>query len=239
MYGNAAKLATPNRLAGMGGQIGTVVMDLVVPIAGFYVLRAIGLEPVLALILAGVPTAGAIAYRAVRRRKADALGMFVLTILAGSVALTFVTGSPRFLLAKEGWFTGVIGAGFLVTLWFARPLAFTLARGMLRHSPLGTTLRVDTWDEHWEHDSRFRRTWRVATALWGVGLIADAGARVVMAYTLPVDTVPALGGALWAATFIALQVIQHVYFTRVRLWSRLRAPTVPAVGGANEGKEAI
>lgn len=165
----------------------------------------------------------AIGYRATRQRAVDALGIFVLIVLTGSVALSFATGSPRFLLAKEGWFTAAIGVGFLVTLRFARPLAFSIARAMLQHSPLGNTLRTHAWDEYWERDPRFRRTWRVATVLWGIGLIADAAARVVMAYTLPVDTVPALGGALWAITFIALQIVQHLYFSRVGLWASLRA----------------
>lgn len=227
--------AAPRRLAGMGGQLSTLVMDLVVPVAGYYVLRAVGVDPVLALILAGVPTTAVIAYRVIRQRKVDTLGIFVLTVLAGSVGLTFVTGSPRFLLAKEGWFTAAIGVGFLVTLRFARPLAFSLARAMLRHSPLGTTLGVDTWDQRWERDRRFRRTWQVATALWGVGLIADAVVRVIMAYTLPVDVVPALGGALWAVTFVVLQVIQQIYFTRVGLWTGLRVPVPTATSAELPG----
>lgn len=206
----------------MGGPISTLLMDLVVPVAGYYILRALGLDPVLALMLAGAPTAAAVIYRVIRQRKVDALGIFVLTVLAGSVALSFVTGTPRFLLAKEGWFTAAIGAAFLVSLRFARPLAFSMARAMLSHTPLGATLNVGTWDELWERDRRFRRIWRVATVLWGAGLIADAAARVVMAYTLPVDTVPALGAALWAVTFVLLQIIQHIYFTRAGLWPGLR-----------------
>ena len=229
----------PNRLAGMGGQLGTLAMDLVIPVAGYYVLRAVGLEPVLALILAGVPTVAAIIYRVLRQRKVDALGIFVLTILAGSVALTFVTGSPRFLLAKEAWFTAAISAGFLVTLWFARPLAYSMARAMLRPTPLGAALAVDRWDEYWERDQRFRRTWRVATVLWGVGLLADAAVRMVMAYALPVDVVPALAGALWAVTFVALQVIQQIYFTRVGLWTGLRARAAQDTTGAAARRASV
>ncbi|MBK1787649.1 hypothetical protein JHE00_25260 [Prauserella sp. ASG 168] len=208
-----------------------LLFDLVVPIVGFYVLRALGVEPVLALILAGVPTIVHFGYRAIAKRKLDALGIFVLVVLAGSVALSFVTGSARFLLAREGWFTGVIGIGFLATLWTARPLAFRMARGMLEHSTLAATLRPDTWDARWEGSARFRRTWRVATVLWGVGLLADAVARVVMAYTLPTDTVPALGGVLWAVTFVLLQVVQHLYFTKVGLWRSLREDPEFAAGG--------
>lgn len=35
-----------------------------------------------------------------------------------------------------------------------------------------------------------------------------------MALALPVGLVPALGGALWPVTFLVLQVVTNVYFTR-------------------------
>lgn len=212
----------PRPLEGMGRHIATLVMDLVVPIVGYYVLRSIGLDPVLALILAGMPITAMVCYRAVRQRRVDALGIFVLVVLTGSVTLTLVTGSPRFMLAKDGWFTAAIAIGFLCTLWLRRPLAYTLARAILRPTPMGKTFRTETWDQRWETDPAFRRPWRVATVMWGVTMLADAIVRVVMAYTLPVDSVPALDGALWAITFVSVQVLQHYYFHRVGLWESLR-----------------
>ncbi len=62
----------------------------------------------------------------------------------------------------------------------------------------------------------------MTTVIWGAALLADAVIRVVMAYTLPVDVVPGLGGALWPVTFIMLQVITNVYFWRAGLWRILR-----------------
>jgi hypothetical protein len=53
-----------------------------------------------------------------------------------------------------------------------------------------------------------------------------------MAYTLPVDIVPGLAGALWAVTFLALQLIQHLYFTHVGLWTRLRAQATHTTANA-------
>ncbi|PFG31854.1 hypothetical protein ATJ78_2836 [Paramicrobacterium agarici] len=216
---------------GMGGQLGLIITDLVVPVAGFYILRAIGLDAVLALILAGLPTVLAIAVRSIRQRKVNALGIFVLIVLAGSALLTFVTGSPRFLLAKEGWFTGAIGLGFLVSLRFRRPVAFTFARTMIEPTRMSARLHPQLWDDIWEDDAGFRRIWRGATVLWGVGMIGDAIVRVVMAYALPVDLVPVIAGALWAVTFVVLQVIQHRYFARAGLWRR-----VEQAGRTQEGE---
>lgn len=200
----------------------TLLMDLVVPVAAYYLLRLAGLDPLPALILGVVPTLVFLVGQAIHRRRLDALGVFVLVLVVACIAVSLVTGSPRFLLAKGGAVTGVIGLGFLATLWMARPLPFTLARAMLRRTPMGAALHTDSWDERWDRNPWFRRVWRVDTVMWAAGLLADSAVRVVMAYTLPVDAVPALSAGLWAVTFVALQVTQHIYFTRSGLWRTLR-----------------
>lgn len=214
------------------GRAATLLMDLVVPVVGYYLLRAAGLGPVTAVVLAALPTTAFLLQQAVRRRRFDAFGLFVLVLLALGTGVSFLTGSPRFLLAKGGWVAAVVGTGFLLSLLLARPLAFTLARAMLRRSPAGAKLRTPTWDARWESDPAFRRPWRVATVMWGLGLLGDAAARVTMAFTLPVDAVPALSAGLWGVTFVALQVAQHLYFTRTGLWRGLtEASPVPRALG--------
>jgi len=53
---------------------------------------------------------------------------------------------------------------------------------------------VRSWDLPWDPEPKFRRIWRVASVIWGMGLVIDATARVVIADTLPVDAVPASPG---------------------------------------------
>lgn len=62
----------------------------------------------------------------------------------------------------------------------------------------------------------------MCTVIWGTAILADAAIRVTMAITLPVGVVPALGGALWPVTFIALQVVTNIYFARSGFWQILR-----------------
>ncbi|OXM57302.1 hypothetical protein CFP71_08875 [Amycolatopsis thailandensis] len=202
-------------------QWGVVLLEIVVPLAGYYVLRGLGAGALAALALCALPTVAFVLYRAIRRRSIDTLAIFVLAIFAVSVGVSFVTGSPRFMLAKAGWFTGAVGAAFLISLLFTRPLAFGMGRSMLAKSPWADTLRVTEWNELWPRHGWFRRAWRVATVLWGVALLADAAGRVLMAYALPVDAVPALGAALYGVTFVVVQVLQHLYFRHVGLWRRL------------------
>lgn len=57
--------------------------------------------------------------------------------------------------------------------------------------------------------------WRVSSVLWGIGTLADAALRVVLAYTLPVDEVPGLATALYAVTSAVL-VVTNVYYVAAR-----------------------
>jgi hypothetical protein len=82
---------------------------------------------------------------------------------------------------------------------------------------------VRSWDLLWDTEPKFRRIWRVASVIWGMGLVIDATARVVISYTLPVDAVPAIGGLLYPVTFVVLQVAGNVYFHRAGLYRLLGA----------------
>ncbi|WP_018503198.1 VC0807 family protein [Parafrankia discariae] len=207
-----------------GREIAAIAVDLVVPVAAYYLLRGVGCAPGPALLLASVPTAVFGLHQIVRHRRVDALAAFVLAVLAGSVLISAITGSPRFLLAKGAFFTAAIGLVFLGSFLARRPLAFVLARDMLGRTPWGARFDVGSWDVHWAGDAVFRRAWRFATGLWAAGMLADAAVRLAMALTLPVDAVPALGSALSVVTFVGLQVIQQVYFARVGLWASLAGP---------------
>ena len=81
----------------------------------------------------------------------------------------------------------------------------------------------EVFDDLWNSEPQFRHIWRVASVLWGVGLLTDAVLRVVMPYTLPIPVVPGLGGALWPVTFVLLQVVSNVHYHRAGLYRILGA----------------
>lgn len=57
--------------------------------------------------------------------------------------------------------------------------------------------------------------------------------RVVIAYTLPSDAVPAVGTALYLATSALLIVVTNVYYAHAGLWTMLRpSPSAAATTGA-------
>jgi hypothetical protein len=79
------------------------------------------------------------------------------------------------------------------------------------------------WERDWADSPRFRRTLRVMTAAWGAAFLIDAAARVVMAYTLPVDLVPFLSTALLVVLLVAIVQVSKAYGRR-----HLRRPADPA-----------
>jgi hypothetical protein len=209
-----------------GGFAVSLLADLVLPLALYYGLRAAGLGVYVTLVIAAAAPAALVLVRLVRSRTTDHLALFTLTVILASTAVSLVSGDPRLLLAREGWLTALIGLWFLFSLPARRPLAFLYSRPLLerRTTPHG---RAADWDELWDRLPRFRRLWRVGTALWGAALLVDSAVRVAMAYTLPVDEVPALNGALYGVTSFALIVITNVYYRAAGLYrpdSALYAP---------------
>jgi hypothetical protein len=214
----------------------TVLFGLAAPIALYYGLRAAGAGIVPSLIAGTVAPAGSAIVQAIRHRRIDALAVTVVILLVLSAGVSVLAGSPRFLLAKDAVLTAVWGTWFLLSLRGRRPLTFRFTRPLLEgHRIFDPRTRIwsapteRSWDELWELVPRFRRMWQVTTVIWGAAFLLDAGVRVVMAYALPVDDVPALAGALWLVTFLLLQIITNVYLSRSGLWPILRGhqPTVP------------
>ena len=207
----------------------TMIIDMVAPVAVYYAARALGGTVWVALIAGGIVPAIGVVTGLLNRRRAGAMGILILAALAASTALSLVSGSPRALLARDGLTTGTWACYMYLSLLARRPATFVVSRPLLEgrriFDPPGRAWvrpASMSWDEIWERVPRFRRIWRVCTVIWGSAILADAVVRVVMAYTLPIGLVPALGSALWPVTFIALQFVTNVYFARSGFWRILR-----------------
>jgi hypothetical protein len=106
--------------------------------------------------------------------------------------------------------TGVTGIWFLTSLRGSRPLAYRFTRPLVE----GRFRWPEHWDELWPRSPLFRRMWRNASLLFGAGTLLDAVLRVVFAYTLPPDVVPALGLALTVVTLLVVNVVVGIHYAR-------------------------
>ncbi|MEV6671906.1 VC0807 family protein [Streptomyces sp. NPDC051162] len=204
-----------------------LLWDMVAPIALFYGLRALGASTFAALLASSVLPLVTTGVCWIRDRRLEGMAAFVAGVMLLGAMGSLISGDARFMLARDGWVTAVAGLCFLASVWARRPLAYLGARPLLegRFRSDGTP-----WETLWQNEPVFRRIWRVSTVIWGAALLIDAAARVVMSYTLPVNTVPGLGGLLWPATMVLLQLVNGVYYRVAGLW-RLTAGS-----GRREGR---
>lgn len=196
--------------------IGNIGFGLIAPLALFYGLRGIGVDQWMALLVGGIPPSAQTLWPVLRKGRIDAVSVFTLTILLLSVAVSFLAGSPRFLLAKDGWMTAVTGTWMLGTLPrkpFIYQFICSISTREMRERQIANRRESRT----------YRHVLRVATAIWGVGLVLDAIVRVVLAYSLPVDRVPLVSGLQYAVVYFLLQAVSQVYLRRKSVRTRVEA----------------
>ncbi len=203
-------MTTPNREIGrrLLEVAGRAAVGLAAPLLIYYLLRAAGRSVYAALLVSTLVSAIPGLVGLLRRQRVNALSAYFTTMLLGSAVVAAIAGSTQFLLAKEAVLTGVTGVWFLVSAGTDRPLSYVFSRPLLQ----GRLHWPDDWDGLWLRSPRWRRMWRVSSVLWGCGTLADAVLRVVFAYTLPPDAVPALATGLIAVTTVGLILVTNVLY---------------------------
>ncbi|GGV05288.1 hypothetical protein GCM10010260_48040 [Streptomyces filipinensis] len=184
-----------------------LALNVAAPLAVFYGLRAAGVGLWWAVLASAVPPVLEALLTVVRERRVGMLGALVLALVALGAALSAVTGSPRFMFAKDGWMTGIVGLVFLATLR-GQPVIHRLLSSVARGE------RRARLEHNWQVSPTFRHLMRLLTAVWGVGLLLDSGVRVVLAYTLPVDSVMLVTTLQYVALFVGLEVFSRRYGRR-------------------------
>jgi hypothetical protein len=142
-----------------------------------------------------------------RRRRVDGLSTYVTAMTLTALAVSLLPGSTHVLLAKEAVLTGTTGLWFFAGTRARRPLIYLASRPLLE----GRFRWPSDWEQLWQASPRFRHMWRTASAVWGIGLLIDAGLRVVLAWTLP-PRVPALATALYVVTLVVLNLVTHAWY---------------------------
>jgi hypothetical protein len=191
-----------------------LLAGFLLPLAVFYGLRAAGASAYTALLAGTAASLVGTAVDLARKRSMNPVTLFVITLMVFSTAVS--------LLARGAWATGLSGSWFLASSFTRRPLAYLLSRPLLE----GRFGWPADWDTLWERLPRFRRVWRVTGVMVGVSLLLDCGLRILMAYTLPVDSVPLLSTALSAATSAVLIIAVNIYYQvtgAARKWSSFYA----------------
>jgi hypothetical protein len=156
-----------------------LLLDLLVPTAGYFALHALGMGDVWALTVAGSAAAVVTVLNSVRERHVDLLGALVVAELMLSVALAAVTHDARLILARGALYL-VIGGVVLVASGLAgRPVTYKAAEPM---ATKGDPLRAQAYAAAWENSARFRAVHVRLSTVIGAGMIAYAVLRLVIIY---------------------------------------------------------
>lgn len=196
----------PQRPARAGAALSRVLLvHVLVPLALFYGLRWMGVNQFLALLAGAViPAAGAVRGLVVERR-VGGLQVFMLGTMGLTVAMSFVTGSPRLLLVRNGWGMAAVGVWMLGTVAARRPFLYEATRIVVDLD--GQRRLAANWDRY----PAFRRMLRMCSAFWGAACLLDSALRAVLAMTLPVDLVPVLDDVLLGVTVLAILAFQRFF----------------------------
>ena len=191
-----------------------IVLDLLIPTAGYYTLRGMGFGQLVALGITVLPAVAYFLYRVGRGQKVDAFETFILLIIAASDGASFIAGSPRLFLSTDGWTSFVISLACILSLRARRPLVYLLIRSLLDNTPLRVKYRTAEWEDIWERDQTFRRAWVVSTMVWAA-LDGIAGViRMCIAFLVPVDTAPMLLGVVTITWVVGLQIWQSKFLKK-------------------------
>ncbi|MFE8937286.1 VC0807 family protein [Streptomyces sp. NPDC007872] len=191
----------------------TIGLNVVAPILTYDILTEDhGWSEFGALLVSGVWPVLDSAVMVAWRRKVDEFAVVSLVFLVITAVVSLVGAhTARALLIKDSGVTGLFGLLCLATLLAPRPLMFYFGR---KFATDGTPESAAWWNGLWQFDG-FRSTMRTITLVWGVGYLAEALVRIVLAYALSTSVMVVLSPVLIYATLGAL-ALWTAWFSRRR-----------------------
>jgi hypothetical protein len=186
-----------------------MLVDIVLPVAGYYLLSVCGLDDFWALTIAGLATAAHALVTTVRRRRLDGIGALVVLEIALSLVLLAVTRDPRIVLLKPSFYTALAGLFLLGTCVAGKPFTIDITRPMAIG---GDETRAPAVDAATAHSTGFRRAHLQITAVWGVLWLVESVVRGWVVLVTDVST-----GVLASQVPGIVALVAGIVYTRSRV----------------------
>jgi formate-dependent nitrite reductase membrane component NrfD len=175
-----------------------LLLDVGIPVGTYYLLRnAFGVSLWLSLALSSIGPAARAITGLVAERKLNLLAVLMLAVNLAGMAVSFLTGDPRAMIAKDSIVSSVIAFAILGSAVLRHPL---MSAGLKPFMTRGEPGRTAAWDRLSTASVRFRHLELLFSLIWGLAVLADCAARLVAAYTLPVTTMVWLGTVMTLST---------------------------------------
>jgi hypothetical protein len=163
-----------------------LVLDIGVPLGGYYLLRrGMGVDVVTALTVTSVVPAARTLWGVVRDRSVNQLAALMLATTVLGIVLSYVTGDPRLMIAKDSATSSVVALAIIFSTFAGRPLMSAALQPMFTR---GDAAKTAAWNRMSTTSTVFRRLERRYSLVWGGALLAECLVRLVGAFTVPVDT---------------------------------------------------
>ena len=121
-----------------------LVVDVGIPVGSYYLLHAgLGLSLWLSLALSSVVPAVRSVTGLVARRELNVLALLMLFVNVAGIVVSFATGDPRLMIAKDSVISSVIAIAILASVAARRPL---MTAGLKPFLTRGTAERTAAWD---------------------------------------------------------------------------------------------
>ncbi|MET9901992.1 VC0807 family protein [Streptomyces sp. NPDC006446] len=195
-----AGTASTTETAGPRPSFLPLIVDVAVPVGSYYLLKnGFGMSTMAALGWSSVVPAVRTVWSVVKEHKVNALAGLILFVNVVGLALSLVAGDPRLMLAKDSGVGSAVGLGVLVSVRLGRPM---MTQAMKPFLVKGDAARSAAWDRLVAGSEGFRKAERTFSLVWGSVLLGECVARVVGAYTLPIDTMVWLGTVVMIASMV-------------------------------------
>ncbi|MFJ8626538.1 VC0807 family protein [Kitasatospora sp. NPDC093550] len=225
--GGAAHAKAPNPL--LSG-LRPLALDVAAPLAGYYLLHsALGLSEFAALAWSSAFPAARTVLGLLRERRLNLWATLMLTVNLAGLALTFVTGDARLMIAKDGGLSGTVALAILVSALIGRPVMSPM---LMPFVTKGKRDRAAAWERLSEGRAAasrsFRRHERLFSAIWGTALLTECAARVIGAFTLPVSTMAWLSTVFLVGAIVAGSMLGQIAVEPLEKLVRTEAETPTA-----------
>lgn len=213
MQANAPLPAGPR----FGGLYRNLGLSIVAPLIVIQVLLHHGVAPLYTLAAAAVFPLIEMIYEIVTTRRVGVIASVAFVGIVVGFGLSFATGNAVFALLKDSVFTATFGILFLISLATPQPLIFRLNLDLAGGDAQARAEAEALWDV-----PAARRSFRLITLVWGVGLLLEATTRVVAVFTLPLATATGASPII-AAVFVGGILAWTVLYSRARRSAAARA----------------
>jgi hypothetical protein len=182
----------------------TLFYDVGLSVIAYFVAELLGASNYVSLLAGTVVSGLRVLWVALRQRRLDPFALFLLALFGAGLAVSFITGDARFILAKDAAGSCTTGLVFLGSCLIKRPIAYYAAQRFARSAG-------SAQDEEFQATARsdlMRARWYRVSLVWGIALLLDVSLRVAAIYLLPIGLAANLS-----------QVLMVTVYTLLMLWT--------------------